>query len=135
RGPLQGISSGLAALPASVELAYATGTDVPFLRPAWITRLADLIGDHDLAIPYVDGYRHPLAALYRRSTVLPAGASRLPVGRLGPVFLMDSVRTRVVTPDELLPADPDLATLRNLNTPNDYLRALQDAGFDDPSGA
>ena len=41
-------------------------------RPAWIDCLAALIGDHDLAIPRADGYHHPLAALYRRATVLPA---------------------------------------------------------------
>src|SRR4051794_29573927 len=39
RGPLQGIAAGLAALPDSVELAYASATDVPFLRPAWVGRL------------------------------------------------------------------------------------------------
>src|SRR5215203_5881674 len=48
RGPLQGLAAGLSALPESVELAYASATDVPFLRPAWIARLRDLIGDHDL---------------------------------------------------------------------------------------
>src|SRR5918993_6043797 len=46
RGPLQGLAAGLAALPESVKLAYATATDVPLLRPAWIARLVELIGDH-----------------------------------------------------------------------------------------
>src|SRR4051794_8132734 len=64
RGPLQGLAAGLAELPGSVALAYASATDVPFLAPAWIGRLGELIGDHDLAIPFVDGYHHPLAALY-----------------------------------------------------------------------
>src|SRR4051794_18935805 len=45
RGPLQGLAAGLAALPRSVELAYASATDVPFLEPAWIGRLGELIGD------------------------------------------------------------------------------------------
>ncbi len=36
RGPLQGLAAGLGALPDSVELAYATATDVPFLEPRWI---------------------------------------------------------------------------------------------------
>jgi molybdopterin-guanine dinucleotide biosynthesis protein A len=131
RGPLQGLSSGLAALPESVELAYATATDVPFFQPAWVTRLAELIGDHDLAIPLVDGFHHPLAALYRRATVLPAINSLLAADRLRPVFLMDVLRPRVITPDELREADPDLGTLRNLNTPDEYRQALLDAGFED----
>jgi molybdopterin-guanine dinucleotide biosynthesis protein A len=124
RGPLQGLAAGLAALPNTVELAYASATDVPFLQPAWIGRLRGLIGDDDLAIPLALGYHHPLAALYRSAAVLPAIDSLLRTDRLRPVFLMESVRTRVVTADELRLADPKLQTLRNLNDPDDYRRAL-----------
>jgi len=38
------------------------------------------------------------------------------------------VRTRRVTAAEIT-SDPDLRTLRNLNTPEDYQRALADAGI------
>jgi molybdopterin-guanine dinucleotide biosynthesis protein A len=129
RGPLQGIAAGLAALPDSVEFAYATATDVPFFRPEWVARLVELIGDHDLAIPHTDGYFHPLAALYRRTTVSPAVQELLSADRLRPVFLTEAVRTRVVSADELRAADPDLSTLRNLNTPDEYEAALTDAGL------
>ena len=124
RGPLQGLAAGLAALPASAELVYASATDVPFLEPAWIERLAALIGGDDLAIPFVEGRHHPLASLYRRATVLPAIERLLREDRLRPVFLMELVRTRVVTADELRTADPELRTLQNLNTPEDYRAAL-----------
>jgi molybdopterin-guanine dinucleotide biosynthesis protein A len=124
RGPLQGLASGLAALPETCALAYATGTDVPFLEPQWVLRLADLIGECDLAIPYVDGFHHPLAALYRRATVLPAVRALLATDRLRPVFLMEMLKTRLVTADELRAVDPELGTLRNLNTEEDYLRTL-----------
>ena len=137
RGPLQGLAAGLAALPDSVELAYATATDVPFLQPAWIHRLVDLIGDHDLAIPFVEGYHHPLAALYRRATVLPAIEALLAADRLRPVFLIESVRPLVVGPEELREVDPDLRTLRNLNTPEDYQTALEEwqSGTSPPESA
>jgi molybdopterin-guanine dinucleotide biosynthesis protein A len=124
RGPLQGLAAGLAALPDTVEFAYASATDVPFLQPAWIGRLRELIGDDDLAIPLALGYHHPLAALYRRGAVLPVIDALLHADRLRPVFLMESVRTRVVTSDEMRLADPSLRTLRNLNDPDDYQRAL-----------
>jgi molybdopterin-guanine dinucleotide biosynthesis protein A len=127
RGPLQGLAAGLAALPDDAELVYATATDVPFLQPAWVDRLADLIGEHDLAIPFADGYHHPLAALYRRSAVLPAIEDLLRDDRLRPVFLMEAVRTRVVEADELRGVDPGLKTLRNLNSPDDYRAALAEA--------
>ena len=129
RGPLQGLAAGLAALPGSVELAYASATDVPFLEPAWIGRLRDLIGEDDLAIPLALGYHHPLAALYRPRTVLPVIAALLHADRLRPVFLMDSLRTRVVTALELRTVDPELKTLRNLNEPGDYQHALEETGL------
>jgi molybdopterin-guanine dinucleotide biosynthesis protein A len=129
RGPLQGLAAGLAALPDAVELAYATATDVPFLQPAWIARLHGLIGDHDLAIPFVEGYHHPLAALYRRATILPAVEALLKEDRLRPVFLMEVVKTRVVEAEELREVDPELDTLRNLNSPEDYSAALVRAGL------
>ena len=129
RGPLQGLAAGLAALPASVELAFATATDVPFLQPAWIECLHALIGANDLAIPFAEGYHHPLAALYRRATILPAIETLLAEDRLRPFFLMERVRTRVVSDEELRAVDPALATLRNVNTPEAYQRALQDSGF------
>ena len=52
-----------------------------------------------------------------------------PEDRLRPVFLFDAVRTRRVQPSEMLSVDPDLRTLRNLNTPDDYRAALADAGL------
>ena len=129
KGPLQGLASGLAGLPEGVDLAYASATDVPFFEPAWVARLVELIGDHDLAIPNIDGYHHPLAALYRTTPVLLTIHSLLAADRFRPVFLMESLRTRVVTADEMREVDLDLGTLRNVNTPEDYARALRDAGF------
>ena len=134
RGPLQGLAAGLAALPDDAELAYATATDVPFLNPAWVGRLAGLIGDHDLVIPDIGGYLHPLAALYRRRPVLPVVEFLLSEGRLRPVFLLEDLRGLRVDAEMMSPVDPGLGTLRNLNTPDDYRRALTEAGFgaDDP---
>jgi molybdopterin-guanine dinucleotide biosynthesis protein A len=129
RGPLQGLAAGLAALPDSVELAFATATDVPFLEPAWITRLAALIENHDLVIPKIGGYLHPLAALYRKRAVLAAIEELLRADRLRLMLLVETVKSRVVDETEMRVVDPDLRTLRNLNHPDDYDRALQDAGL------
>jgi molybdenum cofactor guanylyltransferase len=134
RGPLQGLAAGLCALPESVELAYATATDVPFLEPRWICRLVELSDGFDLVIPFVGGYHHPLAAVYRRSTVLPAIENLLREDRLRPFFLVETVKTRVVDESEMSDVDPRLDTLRNLNSPEDYQRALRDAGLSDGIG-
>jgi molybdopterin-guanine dinucleotide biosynthesis protein A len=129
RGPLQGLAAGLAALPDDVELAYATATDVPFLRPVWVTRLVELIGDRDLIVPEIGGYLHPLAALYRRRTVLPAVGRLLAEDRLRPLYLLDALDAARVDAPTMAVVDPEFGTLRNLNTPEDYRQALEEAGF------
>ena len=129
RGPLQGLAAGLAAFDNSVELIYATATDVPFLEPRWMTRLVELCAGYDLVIPHLAGFYHPLAALYRRAAVLPAVDRLLLADRLRPVFLVDAVKTRIVDENEMRAVDPALDTLRNLNYPEDYERALADAGL------
>lgn len=128
RGPLEGLRAGLKALPPSTEAAYVTSCDVPLLVPAFARRMIDLLGDHDIAVMEIDGFPHPLSAVYRRTT-LPEIESLLSQERLRPVFLFDAVRTRRVTPDDMRDVDPQLRTLRNLNTHEDYLAALADAGL------
>jgi molybdopterin-guanine dinucleotide biosynthesis protein A len=125
------LAAGLGALADSIELAYATATDVPFLEPRWLTRLVELSDGYDLVIPFVGGYHHPLAALYRRATVLPAIEGLLKQDRLRPFFLVETVKTRVIDENELRAIDPELRTLRNLNFPTDYQQALRDANLED----
>ena len=128
RGPLEGLRAGLTALPVAVDAAYVTSCDVPLLVPAFVQRMFDLLGEHDIAVMEIDGFTHPLSAVYRRTT-LPHIESLLAQDRLRPVFLFDAVRTRRVKVEEMVVADPQLNTLRNLNTRDDYLAALVDAGF------
>jgi molybdenum cofactor guanylyltransferase len=128
RGPLEGLRAGLKALPDSVDLAYVTSCDVPLLVPGFVTRMIELLGGDDIAVMEVDGFPHPLSAVYRRGT-LPRIESLLAQDKLRPVFLFNAVRTRRVRPEEMTSVDPQLRTLRNLNTRDDYLAALADAGF------
>jgi molybdopterin-guanine dinucleotide biosynthesis protein A len=131
RGPLEGLRAGLKALPNSVDAAYITSCDVPLLVPAFVTRMIELLGDHDIAVMEIDGFPHPLSAAYRRDT-LPQVESLLAQDKLRPVFLFDAVRTRRVGPEEMMSVDPELRTLRNLNTREDYLSALSEAGIRPP---
>ena len=128
RGPLEGLRAGLKALPSSVQFAYITSCDVPLLVPEFVERMVELLGDHDIAVMEIDGFPHPLSAVYRRDT-LPHVESLLENDKLRPVFLFDAVRTRRVRPEEMISVDPELRTLRNLNTREDYLAALAEAGY------
>jgi len=100
-----------------------TSCDVPLLVPAFVERLIALLGEHDVAVMEIDGFAHPLSAVYRRGT-LPQVEALLAADRLRPVFLFDAVKTRRVNPADMTSADPQLLTLRNLNTPRDYEEAL-----------
>jgi molybdopterin-guanine dinucleotide biosynthesis protein A len=129
RGPLQGLAAGLEALQGRADAAYLSSCDVPFLRPAFVRRLIELLGDHAVCVPRVGGYLHPLAAVYRLE-VAPVVARLLAEDRLRPAFLFDEVPTRVLEPEELADVDPSFQTLRNLNTPDEYEAALRDAAHE-----
>ena len=128
RGPLEGLSAGLKALPEAVDVAYATSCDVPLLVPSFVQRMIELLGEHDIAVMEVDGFSHPLSAVYRRSTLQHIEVLLIQ-DRLRPVFLFETVRTRRVKPAEVTEVDPTLLTLRNLNDRADYLNALSSAGL------
>lgn len=123
RGPLQGLAAGLAALNGRADAVYLSSCDVPFLKPAFVSRVIALLGDASICVPRVGDFHHPLAAVYRLD-VLDAVQQLLHNNRLRPVFLFESVPTRVVGADELRDVDPTFQTLRNLNTPEEYQAAL-----------
>lgn len=128
RGPLEGLAAGLRALGDRAELAYVSACDVPLLAPAFVCRMLELSAGHDVAVPHVDGFEHPLAAVYRVD-VLPQVEALLEADRLRPAFLFDRVRTRRVAAEELTDADPKLETLANVNSPEDYAAVLKLAGL------
>jgi len=123
RGPLQGLAAGLTALQGLAGAAYLSGCDTPFLQPALVKRLIDLLADKDICVPKVGEYHHPLAAIYRMKA-LPVVERLLREDRLRPVFLFEELATRVVTAAELADVDPEMRTFGNLNTPADYEDAV-----------
>jgi molybdopterin-guanine dinucleotide biosynthesis protein A len=134
RGPLQGLAAGLEGLRGQAEAAYVSSCDVPLLRPAFVRRMIELLGEHWACVPRVEGYLHPLAAVYRLE-VAGVAARLLAQDRLRPAFLVDEVTTRVVGPKELANVDPTFQSLRNLNTPDDYEVALRDAAAEASGGS
>jgi molybdopterin-guanine dinucleotide biosynthesis protein A len=128
RGPLEGLLAGLEAVAPHAEAAYATSCDVPLLVPSFVDAMIARLADADVAVPVEGQFPHPLAAVYRTSVVAHI-RELLASDQLRPAFLFDRVRTNRVPVEELKANDPDLATLRNLNRPEDYLAAVRDAGF------
>jgi molybdopterin-guanine dinucleotide biosynthesis protein A len=129
RGPLQALQTGLEAHDSDVDLVYVTATDAPFLAAGWISRLVEIIGSADIAIPVVDGRSYPLNALYRRLKALSVIDSQLDHDVLRLKSILPLLDVREVGADDLRAVDPNLSTLINLNTPDDYRDALARAGF------
>jgi molybdopterin-guanine dinucleotide biosynthesis protein A len=91
----------------------------------------ELLGDAEAAVPRIDGHLHPLAAVYRRA-VLPTIEEMLARDQLKLQLLFDLVPTRFATAEDLRPVDPQLHSLRNVNTPDDLRGALAEARQDAP---
>lgn len=125
RGPLQGLAAGLQALHNRADAAYVSSCDVPFLRPAFVRRLTELLGDYSICAPEVGGYRHPLAAVYRIEAAAVA-VRLLAEGRLRPAYLFEELPIRIVQPEEIIGVDPTFQSLRNVNTLAEYEDALHD---------
>lgn len=129
QGPVGALARGLRA--ARHELAFACSCDLPMLRAEVASWLLSLINDRDAVIPEVGGRLQSLHAVYRRrcadtlDAMLTRGEYRLSA-------IADAVRTRIVSEAEYRRADPDALSCFNINTPEDYARALKLAGTKSP---
>lgn len=119
-GPLAGIEAGLRACPT--PCAAVVACDLPFVQPALLTGLADLLEGVDAAVPVTDR-PHPLCAVYRRDAAQVAEAI-LRAGGGSVRQLLARIRVRYVPEEVLRGWDPDLLSFVNVNTPADYLAAL-----------
>jgi molybdopterin-guanine dinucleotide biosynthesis protein A len=133
QGPLTGIAAGMAALQGRARAAYVSSCDVPLLRPAFVRAMVAALADYDLVMPRDGTYHHPLAAVYRLS-LEPAVRRLIAAQRLRPIYLLEVARAREIDVQLLRSSDPDLGSLRNANTPEEYRAALAALGFVAPGG-
>ena len=124
-GPLRGVEAGLIAIGDRADAVFVASVDTPLLHPAFVMAMLGALGpDDDLLVPDAQGFRHPLTAVWRTST-LPSVTTALGDGVAGPGYLFDRVRTRFLDEPSLLAlpgvaaADPLLDSLRNANTPDE----------------
>ena len=115
RGPMQGILAGLEAVDADV--AFVASVDLPFLHPQFVSAVCRAVDGADVAVPQIDGRRQPLAAAYRPA-LAPLIAELVDADELATGALFERCKTRWL--DEL----PHPESVRNVNAPSDYRRAL-----------
>ena len=126
QGPLAGIATGLGAARATCDAAFVTACDVPLLKPAFVESMFDLLANHDAAVPTDGDHVHVLSGVYRTSL---EGAARelLSNDRRRPLFLVEECNSVLVLEADLKAVDPELHSLRNTNTPDEYQAALKHA--------
>jgi len=129
QGPLEALRRGLLALEHDV--AFACSGDLALLNAYVADALVGMLDDFDAVIPEVGGKLQPLHAVYRRrcasaiESLAAKGEKRLTANAT-------TVNARRVPEQELIVLDPELRSFFNVNTPEDYARALAIAGFAQP---
>lgn len=130
-GPMQGLAAGLAAVGDRAEAAFVCSTDLPFLHPAYVRRVLRALDDGvDVVLPVARGFRQPLAAVYRtRLAGLVADLVRQGNLRPGMIFKHCAAAqlddAGLLADADVARYDPDLLSVVNVNTPEDY-RAARD---------
>jgi molybdopterin-guanine dinucleotide biosynthesis protein A len=116
-GPLEAIRTALSnALASRVVLV---GCDLPFVTSDLFKLLLSIPGDHYATVPVcADGKLEPLCALPAVTNLITQGERKV-----SPLF--DRVPTRVVPFDELRDLLGSELFFENINTPDDYARAIE----------
>ena len=120
KGPLGGVYTGLITSSSFCNLVVAS--DMPFLNPALLNHMMEILADFDVVVPRVGDFMEPLHAVYTKNCLKPMELllkqDKLSVHRLFPM-----VRTRYLETDEIETFDPAHLSFFNINTQSDLLKA------------
>jgi molybdopterin-guanine dinucleotide biosynthesis protein A len=127
-GALGGLHAALASCRA--EWAAVVACDLPFVTGELMARLlSECTDETDAVVPVQeDGRVQPLCALYRARVCVGEVAEMIRVGELRPRALLTRVRSRLVAFEELRDLKGSARFFLNVNTPEDYARAIDEGG-------
>ena len=114
-----GLDAALAATRGSALALVAC--DLPFVTAALLKHLLALTAEADAVIPRTERGYHPLCAAYTRGCQAVV-ARRLEARQLQMTGLMEDIRVRVVTEEELGAFGGRDRLLANVNTQADFLK-------------
>jgi molybdopterin-guanine dinucleotide biosynthesis protein A len=120
-GAAVALTRGLTA--ASYDTAFVCSCDLPLLQVEVARALFRMLDGYDAVIPDIDGKPQPLCAVYRRSAAAAIEA-RLVSGERRLTSIADALKAYRPGDSELRQIDPELRNFVNINTPEDYQRAL-----------
>jgi molybdopterin-guanine dinucleotide biosynthesis protein A len=125
-GAIGGLHAALSSCEA--EWAAVVACDLPCVTGELLARLASMRADSlDAVVPsQEDGRPQPLCAFYRARACREAVEELIRTDELRPRVLLSRVRARLVSFDELSGVRGAPLLFTNVNTPDDYARAVQD---------
>lgn len=121
-GPVGALARGLRA--AAHDIVFACSCDLPMLNAKVARSLCAMLPGFDAVIPEIGGKLQPLHAAYARSAAIDALEKMIAENEQRLTEIAGFINARIVPEVELRKLDPDLASFLNVNTPDDYRRAL-----------
>lgn len=124
-GPLEAIRTALSN--TSTDRVLLVGCDLPFVTPELFTFLLSVASHRDTVVP-LDAYNRlePLCAIYCKDS-LNIVSDLIESGERKVARLFDLVPTYFVAFDQIRRLEGSHLFFENINTPEDYQRALQAA--------
>jgi len=129
-GVLAGLHAGLQA--ASHDLMLAVGCDMPFLNPDLLRALIGWAEGYDVVALRQGEQVETLHAVYRRTCLGPM-ENAIRAGERRIISFFPRVRVRYVSPEDILPLDPELRSFRNINTPEEWEAVRQELASRPPT--
>ncbi len=121
-GPVAGLHAGLVAAEETVN--FVIGCDYPFASREVARALIGAVGPRLAAVPEIGGRLQPLSAAYSRSC-LPVIEAFIESGRRRLTDLVEEMSCVRVSEEDMKRIDPTLQSFLNVNTPQDYAKALE----------
>ena len=133
-GPLFGLLAGFRALAGRAEQLVVMPVDMPFLTVPWLERLVAGLAGHRACLFRWQEFDNALTAAYRLD-LLPKLERLVAEERRRPMFLKEGEPTRVISVEEHWLEEREPPPLMDVDTPEDYRRALLLEGIGNPAGA
>ena len=106
--------------------AIVVACDLPFVTSELFLTLASARLDHEAVVAIQpDGRPQPLAAFYRINPCRRRATELIEAGRRRPLDLLEAVKTRWISFDELRNLEQAERFFVNINTPSDYYEATR----------
>ena len=121
-GPIGGIYTAL--VHATADPVVVLACDMPFIHAAFLRHLVSVDPSADVTIPRTANGYEPMCACYSRRCA-PHLRRQIDEGVFKIQELLPHVQRYEIGPDEISDYDPDGLLFYNVNTPDDYARALK----------